>query len=517
MAEDDASRAVVRSPWFRRLSPVWIIPLVVLIIGGWLLYQNALSRGPEVTLRLASADGLQADETVVKVRDVEVGRVVSVRLSEGYDHAIATLQMNPGTARLLVEDSEFWVVKPRVSSRGVSGLETILSGAYIRLRPGDSDEPRRQFRVPEQPPVSHEEEGLALQLTSRSNASLNVGDPVLYEGRPVGQVDRARFDTASRKMHYRVFVRSPYDDLVRENTRFWMHSGVEVEVGSQGLSLRTGTLQSLVMGGIAFGVLEDVDPGKRAAEHARFPLFASREAARQHRFDERIRYVALFKDSIRGLHSGAPVEYRGIRVGTVTEVPFLAEVKNLSLKEGSRIPVLLSIEPQRLNPVDEGDAPLDLERWRKRLRDLFGDGLHASIRPANLVTGAMYVNLQYGDTTSYEPRSVNGYPVFPSRPGGFTNLERRVTGLLENLNEILESDATRDLPNESLKTLREVRETLRGYRRGEPAYEELRRSLERLNEVLEDVGPLAETLRGQPSALIYGREARPDPVPRAPR
>ncbi len=517
MDEDAASRADVRAPWLRRISPVWIIPLVVLIIGGWLLYQNALSRGPEVTLRLASAEGLEPDETVVKVRDVEVGRVESVRLSEGYDHAIATLQMNPGTARLLVKDSQFWVVRPRISSRGVSGLETILSGAYVRLRPGDSDEPRRQFRVPEQPPVTHDEPGLSLELTSRSNASLDVGDPVLYEGRPVGQVDRAQFDTASRRMKYRVFVRSPYDELVSENTRFWMRSGVEVEVGSGGFSLRTGTLQSLVMGGIAFGVLEDVDPGKRATESTRFPLFASKDAARQHRFDERIRYVALFEDSIRGLHAGAPVEYRGIRVGTVTEVPFLAEVRNLSLDEGARIPVLLAMEPQRLHPVDEGDTPLDLDRWRTRLRALFQDGLHASIRPANLVTGAMYVDLQYGDTGSFEPHSVNGYPVFPSRPGGFTNLERRVTGLLDNLNEILEGDAARDLPDEALRALRDVRKTLRGYRRGEPAYEELRRSLERLNGVLEDVEPLAETLRDRPSALIFGRDARTDPVPRAPR
>lgn len=516
MAEDDSSRAVTRSWWLHGLSPVWIIPLAVILIGGWLVYQNTLHRGPEVILRLDSAEGLEAGKTPVKVRDVEVGRVEAVRLSQDYDHAVATVQMNPGTARLLVRDSQFWVVKPRVNRRGVSGLGTILSGAFIRLRPGESDEPRRRYRVPDYPPVSHQDPGLALILTSRSDASLNVGDPVLYQGRPVGQIDRARFDTSTQRMRYGIFVRSPYDDLVKHNTQFWKQSGVEVEVGSEGFQLRTGTLQSLVLGGIAFGMPEGVSPGQPVTKGAQFTLFESRDAARQHRFDERIRYVALFEDSVRGLHPGAPVEYRGVRVGTVTEVPFLVDAETLSLTEGARIPVLLSFEPQRLDPVENPERGVNPDRWRERLRNLFRRGLHASIRPANLVTGAMYVDLQYGDTvTSIEPPRMNGYPVFPSRPGGFTNLERRVTELLDNLNAILESDAARGLPQEARSTLRDVRETLRGYGRGEPAYEDLRRSLERLNGVMEDLEPLAETLRENPDALIYGREDRPDPVPRA--
>lgn len=442
--------------------------------------------------------------------------------------------MNPETAHLLVEDSRFWVIKPRVSLQGISGLGTIISGAYIQLRPGDSETSKRRFEVLEYVPRElRDVPGLSLQLTSPSDASLDVGDPILYQGRSVGQIDRVQFDTENQTMRYSVFVRSPYDQLVTRNTKFWKRSGIEVTMGSEGFQLRTGSLQSLMMGGIEFGIPEGIRPDTTVQDEQSLRLFKSKEAAFQDRFDKRIRYVALFNDSVQGLNEGSPVEFHGIRVGTVSDVPFLSSESKLELSREGQIPVLISFEPQRLNRTEE---KLDLTSWRKRLRSLFQQGLHASIQPANLITGAMYVDLQFGDTSvPYTSRTVSDYPVFPSRSGGYTNIQGKVAKLLdkineldvgktlkrtrtmmENINTILGSETTRDLPNQLRSSLRSIDQTLESYQQGGAVHGKLKRSLERLNRVLKELEPLTETLRDKPNAVIFGRDAvPPDPVPRA--
>ncbi|MDN5939561.1 MAG: MlaD family protein, partial [Salinisphaera sp.] len=200
------------------LSPVWLIPLIAILVGAWLFYQNILHRGALVVLELQSADGLHAGRTEVKVRSVVVGRVEDLRLTEDYSGAIAEVRMEPGTAGLLVKDSLFWVVKPRIGLRGVSGLGTLWSGAYLQLRPGTSDQPASHFRVLEHPPVvpagAH---GLSIALFSTESTSLNIGDPVVYQGRQVGQIAAAEFVPGRMQMRYRAFVRAPFDQLITNN------------------------------------------------------------------------------------------------------------------------------------------------------------------------------------------------------------------------------------------------------------------------------------------------------------
>ncbi|MEE3215873.1 MAG: MlaD family protein, partial [Pseudomonadota bacterium] len=333
----------------KRLSPVWIVPFVALLIGGWLVYDNYASRGPQISLHLPTADGIEAGKTLIKTRNVEVGKVTSVSLSEDLSGVEITAQMEPQAEQMLVEDTHFWVVKPRIGREGISGLGTVLSGAYIQLEPGRSEVDARDFDVSDEPPVAPPgAEGLRLNLVSQVGNSLSVGDAVTFQGFSVGRVEKAEFDVSTQSMHHRIFIESPYDTLVTENTRFWGTSGIDVSLGSEGFQVKVESLEALLGGGVTFGVPDDIPAGPEAEEDATFELYADEEAARQGTFNRYLEFVLLNEDTVRGLSRGAPVEFRGVRIGTVAAVPWNFTAKQPPGRERLAIPVLIRIEPQRL-------------------------------------------------------------------------------------------------------------------------------------------------------------------------
>ncbi len=536
---DDDSEAHIENPRRFALSPVWLIPLAAALIGCWLLYQTIASQGPRITLRLDTAEGLEAGQTLVKVRNVEVGHVDSVRLTDDYNGAIATIQMGPDTQKLLVADTEFWVVKPRVGRQGISGLGTILSGAYIRLQPGARTESERRFVALNHPPVPPAgTPGVSITLASDGDNPLNVGDPVIYQGQTVGQIEAAEFSAEDKRMSYQVFIEAPFDQIVTQATQFWLRSGIDFHIGADGVDIQTGSLQAIFAGGVTFGLPGGLEPGPVVQDGAAFELYATRNVARQDRFDEQIAYVILLDDSVRGLSVGAPVAYRGIRVGTVLQVPFFHRNFNLDEFSGFRIPVLIAIEPQRISGWIDWPTP----EWQQNLERFFENGLRASIKSGNFLTGAMFISLQFDDNASdYDLRTLGDYPVFPSQPGSFSNIQQQISTLLDkinelevgqfvselkrtlaaveaatrNLNQIFATESAQSLPQEIQRTLAELRGTLSAYQEGAPVYQELNESLQRLNRVLDDVEPLAETLRDDPNALIFGPSTGRDPVPRA--
>ncbi len=536
---DDDTEARIGNPRRWALSPVWLIPLAAALIGCWLLYQNIASQGPQVTLKLDTAEGLEAGKTLVKVRSVEVGRVDKVRLADDYNGAIATIQMNPDTRKLLVSDTDFWVVKPRVGRQGVSGLGTILSGAYIQLQPGAQTETRRRFTVLDQPPATAAgTPGVSITLASHGDNALKVGDPIIYQGQSVGQIETAEFSVEDKRMTYRAFIEAPFDRIVTQATQFWLRSGIDFHIGADGVDIQTGSLQAIFAGGVTFGLPDGLEAGTEVQDGAAFELYPTRNAARQDRFDEQIKYVILLDDSVRGLSVGAPIAYRGIRVGTVLQVPFFHDDSNFDQFSDFRIPVLIAIEPQRISGWIDWRTP----EWRDRLQRFFESGLRASIKSSNFLTGAMFIGLQFDDeATDYSAHTLANYPVFPSQPGSFSNIQQQISALLDkindleveqfvselggtltaiesatrNLNRILATESARGLPREIQRTLAELRGTLSAYQEGAPVYRELNESLQRLNRVLDDVEPLAETLRDDPNALIFGPSTGRDPIPRA--
>lgn len=546
-SDNDNKQATTRAAKRIRLSPVWLIPLGAALIGGWLLFQSIASRGPTVTLHMKNAEGLEKGKTAVKVLNLDVGTVHDIYLTDKVDGVVAEITMRPSMEDLLLEDTEFWVVKPRVGRQGISGLGTIISGSYIQMRPGESGKPAYEFDVLEQPPPTRPDvPGLTVELISQGDNTLSIGDPIVFKGQAVGQVETTEFDVETLQVRYRIFIESPYDQLISENTKFWLRSGIDLQLTSRGVEVQVGSLQAILAGGVTFGLPEGDDPGPRATKNANYRLHATHLEALEERYDKSLKYVVFFDDSVRGLNEGASVEFRGLRVGTVLQVPFFDNDINLENMEDFNVPVLISYEPERLGEAWEH---ISTTKWRERLAQMFERGLRATVESANFFTGAMLVDLKFNQNNPYKgPATIGQYEIFPSQPGGFASLEDKINKLLDkvnnlpveslltelesslrsadktlaqaestldSLNSILEDDAIKELPAELQATMQEVRDTLRSFQNGNPAYDNLNRSLKKLNRVLDDLAPLTETLRADPNALIFGEDKPADPTPKA--
>lgn len=533
-----------------RLSPIWIIPIVAIVIGLWLVYDNYTSRGTLITLTTENAEGIEAGKTLIRSRSVEVGRVESVQLSDDLSHAVITARINQNAEAMLNEESRFWVVKPRIGREGISGLSTVLSGAYIQLEPGNSNQSKREFTVSDTPPVaSAGMAGLQIGLVSQLGHSLNVGDPVSYQSYTVGRVEEANFNAEERTMHHQIFIEAPYANLVTDNTRFWVSSGVDFQLDADGVSVNLASLEALLGGGATFGVPEDLPMGEPVEANTRFSLYADEQSAREGTFNRYLEYVLLADESVRGLSKGAPVEFRGVRVGTVTAVPWNFTAPQPDSRARFAIPVLIRIEPQRLG-IESAD--IDLDEWDKRFKRMFNTGLRASLKSGNLLTGALFVdlNFQRDRQEAYQQETFAGHTVFPTVAGDFAQIQAQITALLDklnglevdpllaglsqnleaseavlkevntlsqSLNQLLNDPETQAISGNLNTTLNELSTTLEGLSPNSPAYQELISTADRVDRVLRDLQPLTRTLNENPRALLFDNIETQDPIPRAPR
>ena len=527
----------------RKLSSVWLVPIVALAIGVWMAYDTVTSRGQMITVEVVRAEGIEAGKTLVKAQDVAVGRVEAVRLADSFDYALIDIRMYRDTDKMLNSETELWVEKPRVGREGISGLGTLLSGTFIQLQPGRASEPKNYFVALETPPITPADmDGIRLILESDDASNVGIGDPVLYRGYTVGRVEHVEFEPTSREMKYQLFIQAPYQSLITEDVRFWVRSGAQLDLSSQGVRVDIGSFESLISGGVTFAAFEDDEHADTVGNNAEFKLYSNEEDARQARFTEVIHYVILLEDSVRGLNKGSPVEYRGVRVGTVAEVPFQG-LKGMShsILE-MKIPVLIRFEPERISQnVDD----TTLAEWEADLNAMFNIGLRASLRAGNLLTGALFVDLNFYPDEVYEVVNLpTDYALFPSVTNSFTQLDQKFTALLDSLNNIkfsefidtatsalayseetlrtisrtseqltklLEQEDMQELPSVLVRALNELEQTFAGYSVDAPAYNELTQSVERLNSILRELEPLSETLRDSPRALFFDARIPKDP------
>ena len=324
----------------RRISAVWLVPIVALVLGLWMVIHTLRSQGPEITIAFSSGEGIEADSTKIKYRAVEVGLVKSVGLADDLESVVVTARIDKAAAPLLREDAQFWVVRPRIGPGGVSGLGTLLSGGYIQLASGTGKEGRRDFEGLDTPPVTPAgTPGLNLRLVGEHAGSVSIGDPILYEGFRVGRIETAKFDVASRRMQYGAFIQAPYDALVSSATRFWNSSGLSLSVTADGIQVKTASIEALLIGGVSFGLPEGSEPGSPVEAGETFELYPDYSSVNQRPYLHGLEYVVRFPQSVRGLRPGAPVEYRGIRMGVVEDgqraVTF-SRVKNRQYKGKER-------------------------------------------------------------------------------------------------------------------------------------------------------------------------------------
>lgn len=529
-------------------SPIWIVPIVTVLIGAWILFYHFSHQGPEVTLITSNAEGIEAGKTKIKSRSVNVGVVERVSLSDNLGEVIIKARLNDGMERLLHKDTAFWVVKPQIGREGVSGLSTLLSGVFIELQPGNEGSEERKFSLLDAPPLaSPDAKGIRLVLTSEKAGRLSPGDPVLFRGYRVGSVETSTFDPKSRLAKYQIFVNAPYDGLLTTNVRFWKDSGIAFDVSSQGLRVEVAALSTLFAGGVSFDVPKGWDLGSPVKEKEIFRLYDNEKNIENSLYTEHRDFLLFFSDSVRGLQPGAPVEFRGIRVGTVAKVPFYTDGIRQRLDSDFRIPVLIHMEPERFEKEIGDGFYTD-----KELEEIISRGLRASLKTGNLLTGALYIDLDfYSDEKPWKgPRKLASYEILPTISGGLAQIQQKVimalnkinqmpiepvfiqaTRTLEEsqktikaahktmneLNSILAGKEVQNLPKDIHNTLNELNRSMQGIQPGSPVYNKLVDSMQRLDQVLRELQPVLKTLNNKSNALVFEAEATPDPEPKKAR
>ncbi|PHM29406.1 multivalent adhesion molecule MAM7 [Xenorhabdus budapestensis] len=529
-------------------SPIWIVPIVTVLIGAWILFYHFSHQGPEVTLTTSNAEGIEAGKTKIKSRSVNVGVVERVSLSDNLGEVIIKARLNDGMERLLHKDTAFWVVKPQIGREGVSGLSTLLSGVFIELQPGNEGSEERKFSLLDAPPLaSPDAKGIRLVLTSEKAGRLSPSDPVLFRGYRVGSVETSTFDPKSRLAKYQIFVNAPYDGLLTTNVRFWKDSGIAFDVSSQGLRVEVAALSTLFAGGVSFDVPKGWDLGSPVKEKEVFRLYDNEKNIENSLYTEHRDFLLFFSDSVRGLQPGAPVEFRGIRVGTVAKVPFYTDGIKQRLDSDFRIPVLIHMEPERFEKEIGDGFYTD-----KELEEIISRGLRASLKTGNLLTGALYIDLDfYSDEKAWKgPRKLASYEILPTISGGLAQIQQKVimalnkinqmpiepvfiqaTRTLEEsqktikaahktmneLNSILASKEAQNLPKDIRNTLNKLNHSMQSIQPGSPVYNKLVDNMQRLDQVLRELQPILKTLNNKSNALVFEAEATRDPEPKKAR
>lgn len=436
--------ALDREPASRRLSLVWLIPLVALVLSLGVAWRSYSERGPLIEITFNNAAGIAAGKTTLRFRDVTVGTVEKLALTPDLRRVVASVRVDKDVAGYIDGDARFWVVRPSVNAQGISGLETVISGVYIGAfwddQPG---EPVSRFDALPRPPLTPADQpGLRVRLRAPEGGSVSVGSPVLFKRIQVGKVENVEL-TPAGDVVLDLFIDAPNDARISEGTRFWNASGFNVSVGPQGAQLNVESLVALLQGGVAF---DEVAPGAKVRPGHIFQLYASETLARQNVFEEdtgfRQHLTVYFDGSVRGLQAGAPVEFRGVTVGEVTGI-------EAALLEGERGPKValrttLSLTPQRFG-IDAGSDAVMARQMLDLIESEVNRGMRAQLATSGLLGQSLHVDLAMMDNAP--PGELNRhaapYPVLPSAPTQPSGVASSAQGLMQRLSSLPIEDLMR--------------------------------------------------------------------------
>ena len=522
LPEPEVDRA---SRWLPSL--VWLIPLLAALIGAGLAAKSILDKGPTVTVSFKSAEGLEPGKTKVKYKDVDIGQVRAINLGDDLSRVLVTIEMSKEARRFATADSRFWVVRPQIGANGVTGLGTLLSGAYIGVDTGKSETKKEQFTGLETPPpVAGDQKGKLFTLHAESLGSVDVGSPLFYHRVRVGNVVSYGLDKDGNGITLSVFVNAPYDQFVGKNARWWHASGVDVRLDSNGFKLNTQSLAALLIGGIAFESENGHKPAEPAVAGTSYRLAADEASAMRAPDGEALTTVFYFDQSLRGLQAGATVDFRGIVLGEVRSVG----VEYDPVKKNFRMPVTVNLYPGRLGSgfktaVGEGDATAGhqiLERMVSR-------GLRAQLRTGNLLTSQLYIALDFFPKAPKVTIDTSKYPIeVPTVPNTLDELQTQVASIARKLDQIPFGEIGDNL-NDTLKqanvlfkqldkeVVPEMRDTLTAAKhtfgsaeqvlqKDSPLQSEVRQALQQLTQTLQSLNALTDYLERHPEALIRGKK-----------
>jgi paraquat-inducible protein B len=439
---DEFPQATVVPRRRARISVVWIIPILAAVAAVGIAVQRIMSEGPTITIVFKAAEGIEAGKTFVKYKDVNIGQVTAVRLSPDYSKVEVTAKIAKTAAGLMVEDARFWVVEPRVTLSGVSGLGTLLSGNYIGFEAGKSNRSAKNFTGLEVPPVvTGGQPGRQFQLKASDLGSLGIGAPIYYRRLQAGQVIAYKLASDGKSMDIDVFINAPYDKYVDSNTRFWNASGIDVSVGATGIDVRTQSLISLLAGGIAFENPDSVVKSQAVAGDTVFTLFNDRAAAMKQPDQIAQRFVLYFTESLRGLSVGAPVTVLGLPAGEVSFVGLELDPKTLNVRGRVEIVAyperLVTYLSARQMAAGQAVAQSAQRRHAAFQRLVEERGMRAQLRSGNVLTGQLYVAFDYFPNA---PRAKIDWsqdaPALPVQPSILPDLEAKITSIIAKLDKL---------------------------------------------------------------------------------
>ena len=432
VAEQRVAIPRARTRRSRRISVIWLIPLIAVAIGAWLAWDTLSKEGPTIRISFDSAEGLQAGQSQLKYKDITLGTVKSLELSPDHARVIVTIATTHQATPLLTDQTEFWVVKPRLFAGNISGLETLLSGSYVGMMPGVAGgKAERNFVGKEDPPiVPANVPGHTFLLRAEKLGSISAGSPVYFRDLAVGEVLGWDIADMAEYVTIRAFVRAPYDSYVRDGTRFWNASGVSVQLAGSGVEVQLESLKALLLGGIAFETPRDESTTQISLENHVFPLFRNQERAEAASYTRKIPVVSYFPGSVSGLARGSEVTMHGLLVGRVTSVRLAYDAD----KDAVVAPVHYEIEPERIvgigkevfkEPAEAADV-------------LVKRGLRATLHSGNLITGSQQVALDFVADAPTATVTMEGEDfVLPTTEGGgFASLASSANDLLAKVNTI---------------------------------------------------------------------------------
>lgn len=440
--------AEVHSHRRRPFHLVWLIPLVAACIAGWLGWRAFSARGDEITIVFNSGDGLVAGQTKVRHKAVDLGTVRTVTLSQDLRSVEVRVGMQSQADRYLTENARFWVVRPRLSGASVSGLDTLLSGSYIEMDPGVVGKTRQtEFQGLEEPPaIRSDEPGTTFAMRTDRLGSITSGAPVFYRDANVGEVLGYDRIVPGQPITLHIFIRKPFDDYVRRDTHFWNASGLSVQLGAQGVNVQLESLQAVLSGGVAFDTPAAGMTDAERPNNTVFELYPDENAAIAAGYSTRLKFVTFFTGSVRGLAVGAPVEFLGIQVGTVTDIHLTIDPAN------TRVEVKMEVQPERFVRREDMNASNTLEVARK----LVDRGLRAQLRSASLITGQVVIGFDFLPNAG--PASVEDSPdgvVVPNTAGGLDSITASLSQVASKIDSLPLEQIARNL-NDTLRGASQV-------------------------------------------------------------
>lgn len=428
-----------------RFSVIWIIPIIAALVGIGIAVQRFLNEGPAITITFKVAEGIEAGKTFVKYKDVNIGQVTKVSLSEDYSHVVVTAKIAKNAKNLLVKDAKFWIMQPRISMSGVSGMGTLLSGNYIGLETGKSTEKQREFKGLDTPPIiANTEPGRQFLLKADNLGSLGFGSPLYYRRLNVGQIIGYDLAKDGKSVDIKIFVNAPYDKYVTTDTRFWQASGIDISMGANGLAIHTQSLASILAGGIAFETPPYSPSVKPAADNTVFTLFGNQDAATAQRDMKDDPFMLVFDESIRGLTVGAPLTYLGIEVGEVKKIGLHYDPVAFTFKPYALVSYYKERFSSQLDNIDVAmrdyirDHPAkNLGNDHQGTQKLIDKGLRAQLRLGNIVTGQLYIALDYFPHTPKVKIDWNKTPPqLPVMPSGMAEFQIKIHKILNKIEKI---------------------------------------------------------------------------------